>query len=184
MKKLKTEIIRTVREFITLTFISAGIIVLVFWFVGQPLEISGGSMLPNIEDGEQIIVEKISIKNTPPKRGEVVIVRHPQNDNVFIIKRVVGLPGEKIKFTDGNVYINDEKLEEPYLANTIKTVGRTFLQDDTEYMIPQSNYFVLGDNREDSADSRTWGTIELGKVVGRPVLVYYPWKNFRILENL
>jgi signal peptidase I len=188
VKKLTKEIIQTLKqtliEFLTLTFISAGVIVLVFWLVGQPLEISGDSMLPTIKDGEQIIVEKLTIKSTLPQRGEVLIVRHPQNDSVFIIKRVIGLPGEKIKIEDDSVFINDEKLDEPYLQAGIKTIGRSFLGDNTEYMIPQKNYMVLGDNREDSADSRNWGTIELNKIVGRPVFVYYPWKNFRMLENL
>lgn len=138
-------------------------------------------MTPTLLNGEHIIIEKLSIKNTLPKRGEIYVVRHPDNNSVFVIKRAIGLPGDKIKLSNGNVYINEVKVVEPYLANKIKTSGKTFLKDDTSFLLPTDSYFFLGDNRENSADSRTWGTIKLDKIIGKPVIVYYPWENFRIL---
>lgn len=159
-------------------------IVLIFWFVGQPLEISGESMLPTFQDKEQILVEKMSIKNTPPKRGEVIIIRHPQNDLVFLIKRIIGLPGETIKLVNGLIFINGTQLlENSYLAENIETIGRTTIKDNEEFQIPEDSYVVLGDNRGDSADSRTWGPINRNRIVGRPILVYYPWENFRLVEQ-
>jgi signal peptidase I len=175
--------IQPLKEFLGLTLISTGTIVMVFWFVGQPLEISGDSMLPNFESGEQVIAEKLSLYNVKPVRGEVMILKHPDYNLVFLIKRIIGLPGDKIRIQNGLVFINDKQLLEPYLNKETKTTEREFLQEDAEYTLASDEYFSMGDNRGESVDSRTWGPTKYEDLVGRPIVVYLPLHNFRLVER-
>lgn len=164
-------------------FIGAAVFVLTFIFIAQPLEITGDSMQPNFHDKEQIIAEKLSIKIEDIKRGEVVIVNHPENEGVLLIKRVVGLPGEQISIHEGAVYINNNKLDESYLTDGVITYGKKALEENVEYEIPMEEYIVMGDNRENSTDSRYWGPVHKNDIVGRGFLVYYPLENIRLVED-
>ena len=112
-------------DFIELLFISAIVFIVVYFFVGQLLEVSGDSMKPTLIDKERIIAEKLSLKYKDLQRGEIVIFvnpQYPEQDQKLIIKRVIGLPGEIITISDSKVYINDEPIDEPYLAQGMKTV--------------------------------------------------------------
>ncbi|MFH1648915.1 MAG: signal peptidase I [Patescibacteria group bacterium] len=170
-------------DFFEITFIAVTVFVVVYVFVGQLLEVTGESMLPNFEDKEQIIAEKISVKFSDLERGEVVIFRHPEQRDKLIIKRVIGLPGETIKLDSGYVYINGEKLSEDYVKEKDTTSSGQVIKEGTEYEIAENSYIFLGDNREKSTDSRDWGAVSKDLIVGRGVLVYYPVEKFRILNR-
>jgi signal peptidase I len=175
----KKSILSMLLDFLELAFISTAVILLVFIFVGQLLQINGDSMYPTFKNNEQLVLEKLSIKFSSPKRGEIVIFRNPKTPDVLVIKRVIGLPGETFELSNGAVYINGDALDEPYLAKDIKTTtGRTF-EEGQVYTIPQDSYVVLGDNRTMSTDSREWGFLNSSFIVGRVLFVYYPLKNFR-----
>src|SRR4030066_2024699 len=150
---------KTIIDLIELTLIGVLVFVLIYLFTGQLLEITGDSMEPNYHNKEQILAEKVSTKLQPPRRGEVIVFISPQDSNKLLIKRVIGLPGEKVKISNGNVYINGKKLNETYLASEAKTAGGKAIIEDTEYAIEPNSYVVMGDNRGFSNDSRNWGSL-------------------------
>jgi signal peptidase I len=132
------------------------------------LEVISSSMEPTLNVGDRII----SIKVDEIKRKDIVALISPEKE--ILVKRVIGLPGEKIKIENGYVYINGEKLEEPYIKEKPE-----YLYE--EIKIPQDSYFLLGDNRNESEDSTEWGPIEKKLIIGKIILRYYPFKKFKFL---
>lgn len=169
-------------DFLELLIICASIIALTFWFVGQPVQVSGSSMEPNLSNNQQLIAEKLTYKLREPERGEVAILKHPENPPVLLVKRIVGLPGDTFEIKDGQIYVNGSKLEEPYINNSELTQGKNKLKDNQKIKVPEDKYIVLGDNRDDSADSRNWGFIDEGSLVGRASLVYAPISEFKLIK--
>ncbi len=167
-------------DFFEVVFIGAAVFAVVYVFIGQILDVTGSSMYPTFVNGEKIIAEKVSIKLEPPVRGEVVILKYPSNPNNLLIKRVVGLPGEVLKIQSGFVLINGSKLSESYLTRGVLTLGNTAIPDDTDYQIPSNSYVVMGDNREESSDSRTFGAISTSLITGKAFLVVYPLNKIRV----
>lgn len=163
--------------------IATGVFIVIYFFAGRLLEVTGDSMSPNFQDKEQLIAEKVSVNFNPLKRGEVVILRHPLENDRLLIKRVIGLPGETIQLLNGFVYINESPLDESYLAPGTVTNEQNFLQDAVKNQIPDNSYVVMGDNRARSTDSREWGYVRKDLIIGRAFVVFYPLDKFRIIEN-
>ena len=138
-------------------------------------------MFPTFKDKEQLVAEKLTLKYKKPERGEVVIFEHPTQKGELIIKRIIGMPGERLIIKNGSVYINDNILNEPYLAKGTVTEGNVLIKENNEFVIPDNNYVLMGDNRGKSTDSRYWGTININGMVGRGLFVYFPIKDFRLL---
>lgn len=165
--------------------IAALIIVALFLalrFTLQSYEVKGSSMEPNIYEGQYFLVNKAVYFFRSPHRGDVVVCHRPiKSEDVYIksedvyIKRVIGLPGETIEITKGKVYINGEPLEEPYLEE--------FMHDYHRCEIPDNHYFVLGDNRDGSSDSRAWGPVPEGYIVGKAWLCYWPSSEWGLAPN-
>ena len=170
-------------DFIEIFIIGATIFLLVYLFVGQLLEVTGDSMYPTLVDKEQVIAEKLSTRFKPLERGEIIIFRHPEQHTRLLIKRIVGLPGEEIKILNGQVFINDEVLTEPYLQPGTATNGNKMMLDGTGYNIGSYSYILMGDNRSKSSDSRSLGAIREELIVGRAMLVYYPFSSARLIEH-
>ncbi|MBD3366227.1 signal peptidase I [candidate division WWE3 bacterium] len=164
-----------------ITLILAAVIAVTNFFLGELLIVTGSSMYPTLKDQEQIIGEKVSLDFEPPQRNEIVIAKN-HNKGILVIKRVIGLPGETIKIQEGNVYINNEKLAEPYTKGQ-KTKAGQALEEGKSYEIPENSYVLLGDNRKESIDSRKWGFMPLEDITSRAILVYYPVKNFRFIKD-
>jgi len=141
-------------------------------------------MYPNLHDKEQIVAEKISVKSSSIKRGDIVIFKHPFEEDKLLIKRIIGLPGETLQIKDGSVYIDGEKLSEPYLSGDVITKGSKLLEDNAEYKIRNNAYVVMGDNREESTDSREWGYVDKDLIVGKGVLVYFPLNRIRLIKSV
>lgn len=146
-------------------------------FIFEPIRVDGTSMVNTLLDGEQMFVEKVSYWFNPPKRGEVVIVFYPDH-TISCVKRVVGLPGETVSVKDGAVYINGEPLDESAYWND-------YVYGDMDPVtVPESSIFVMGDNRNDSRDSRDLlgvGPIPYYRIVGRATAVVWPFSAFRAL---
>jgi|YelNatPaOPRAMG01_1025707.scaffolds.fasta_scaffold34723_2 signal peptidase I len=134
------------------------------------LKVISSSMEPTLNVGDMVI----SVKVDEIKRKDIVALLSPERGKEILVKRVIGLPGEKIKIENGYVYINGEKLEEPYIKEKPE-----YLYE--EIKIPEGFYFLLGDNRNESEDSTEWGPIEKKLIIGKVLVKYYPFKKFKLL---
>lgn len=164
-------------ETVVLAFI---IFLLVDTFIAQPHIVRGSSMLNNFHNQERIFTESVSYRFKEPGRGDIVVFRYPLAPSTEYIKRVIGLPGEKILLENGQVTILNKEhpsgfiLKENYLKLQTKTLGKKEIREGVLYEVPADRYAVLGDNRQESADSREWGTVPKRNIIGRVVLRYWP----------
>lgn len=154
--------------------IALALFVIMYLFLFQPHQVKGNSMYPNFHDGEYLLTDKISYRLGEPKRGDVVIFRAPRNEEYDYIKRIIGLPGEQVKIQKGKVFIDDQELNEAYLPETINTADGKFWGESQSIPLPENQYFVLGDNRDHSSDSRDWGSVPRENIVGKAWLRYWP----------
>lgn len=165
--------------------IAGGIFVVIYAFLFRPFQVNGQSMYPNFHDGEYVLTNLISLRLKPLQRGEVIVFKAPPNNEKDFIKRVIGLPGDTVELKSGSTYINGKKLDESaYLAPSVKTYGGAFLPDNNPVTVPPDQYFVMGDNREFSSDSREWGFVPQNKLIGRSFLIYWPLNMFHIVPNV
>lgn len=149
------------------------ILVIFYLFFASPNQIKGAAMAPNYIDGQYYLTDKWSYRFGEPKRGDVVVYKAPNNPDVDYFKRIVGLPGEEIEIRDGKVYINGQLLDEPYLAPGTVTYEHTYLKEGQKLAIPQGQYFVMGDNRPHSSDSRAHGPIPKESIIGKMTMCYW-----------
>lgn len=162
-------------EFLKDTFkyiIIIAILVLIRIFVLTSAQVVGDSMIPTLSNGDFMFVEQISNKLNSLKRFDIVVVKYDRPS--YLIKRIVGLPGEKIKFINNELYIDDYKVEENF--------GRRGYTEDFEIILDDNSYFVMGDNREDSGDSRTIGPIDKKDIKGKLFLRLYPFKKIGLIK--
>jgi signal peptidase I len=161
-------------DIIEVVVMAVALFLFLYLLVLQPHKIKGASMHPNYPDGEYLLTEKVSYYFNGPSRGDVVVLKPPsQVSEDEFIKRVIGLPGEKISISDGKVYVNGQELNEPYLKN-ISTSGNSFLEEEKEIIVPADSYLVFGDNRPHSSDSRAWGYITKKQITGKAWIIYWP----------
>lgn len=163
--------------------VALAIFVVIYLFLFQPHQVKGASMEPNFHDGEYILTDKISYRFGAPKRGDIVIFRAPRNPELDFIKRVIGEPGDRVKISNGKVLVNDVQLKEQYLSAALYTHGGAFLTDNSTFTVPEKAYFVLGDNRDHSSDSREWGPVPVGNLIGKAFFRYWPPTRLGILPH-
>lgn len=169
-------------ELIQFVAIVASILMIIRVFIAEPHRVSGKSMIPNFQDGDYIITNKLAIRFNIPQRGEVIILKNPQNpEKEVFIKRVIGLPGETLKLFEGQVLINGNLLSESYLPTGLETHGEGFLKDGGEITIPGGSYFVMGDNRTNSSDSRQFGLVTSEEIIGQAFVRYWPLDKMLII---
>lgn len=176
-------VIHFILDFLETIVVALSIFVVVYLFVVQPHEVKGSSMEPNFHNNEYILTDKISYKFGPPQRGDVVIFKAPTNPDIDYIKRVIALSGERVKVVKGDVYVNGQKLPEPYLREPTQLFPGSALKEGEEIIIPDDYLFVLGDNRPHSSDSREFGPIPKRLIIGRAFLRYWPPQEFGILPK-
>lgn len=152
-------------------------------FVLQPFLVEGNSMEPNFHNQEFLLVDRITYLFRQPKRGEVIVFRYPKNPSEDYIKRIIGMPGDNVKIENGEILINNQLLEENYLQNTIFTNVETRINNNLDVNVGQKEYFVLGDNRNASSDSRVWGMVPRKNIIGRAWFVLYPVQYFGKVAN-
>ncbi len=161
-------------DFFETVVLAAVIFLLVYLFLWQPHRIKGRSMEPNFHDGELILTNKISYRIHEPHRGDVIVFRAPMREDRDYIKRIIGLPGERVMIKGGRVYINGKLLEEPYLPVDVVTKAGFYLPEGVEKVVPRHSYVVMGDNREHSSDSREWGPVPFRNIIGKAWFRYWP----------
>lgn len=181
---LKKPIIREILDWTFHMLLAVVIGVLIVKYVFQITIVSGNSMEKYLHNGNRLIVEKFIYKMNGLKRGEIVIINRPrdiEDERTPIIKRVIALEGDVIEIKDGNVYVNNEKIDEPYINGTT-TYG--IVPEYQSLVVPEGYVYVLGDNRmpNESLDSRIFGPVSLKKVEGRAVLRFYPFAQFGKLK--
>jgi len=162
---------------------AVGIFFFIYLLIMRPHKISGQSMMPNFPDSEYLLTEKVTYYLRNPLRGDVIVFTPPISNTDEFIKRVIGLPGETVMVQNDHVYINDKLLQEPYLKDTVMTTGGTFLTDGQEFTVPEGEYFVMGDNRPNSSDSRYWGPITKSAISGRAWIIYWPVSNAGVVQK-
>ena len=156
--------------------ISLGIAGVVILFLYQPVKVEGTSMMPRLEDQERIFINKFIYRFEPIERGDVVVFRFPRMPARSYIKRVVGLPGETVRVVAGQVFVNGRRLTESYVLAHYRDQ-----QSHGPVVVPPGEFYVLGDHRNSSNDSRMWGTVPRSYVYGKAVLAYWPLQRFGLL---
>lgn len=152
-------------------------------FIAQPFIVRGASMEPNFHEGQYLIIDEASYYLREPERGEVIVFRYPQDTSQFFIKRVIGLPGETVQISSGKVRISSSQdpdgfaLDEEYLPSSVATTP------DQEVTVGNDEYFVMGDNRVYSSDSRRWGTLDEKYLIGRALVRLWPPQDIGIVVN-
>lgn len=144
-------------------------------FIGR-YKVLSVSMEPTLHEGQYLLISKQTHKIWPLKRGDVVVFQYPRNLKKNYIKRVIGLPGEKVKFRNNQLYINDELVPEPWLSR--QTQGTS-----GEWQLGEDEYFVMGDNRNNSSDSRAWGSVNSRLIIGKSLLCYWPVECWGLIQH-
>jgi signal peptidase I len=172
---LSTETKRNLYEWAKAIVFAVLIAIPVRYFIAEPFIVNGASMDPTFSTGQFLIVDRISYRFTEPQRGDVIVFRYPNNPSTYYIKRIIGLPGETIEIKSGKVCIVEktststcENLDETYVS------PRHYSGEDFKTTLTDTQYFVMGDNRSQSSDSRVWGPLEERFIIGRPVVRLLP----------
>lgn len=176
----KSSFLHELWELVRVLLISLIVVIPIRVFIAQPFIVKGASMEPNFRNGEYLIVDQLSFRWRDPARGEVIILRYPLNNSVFYIKRVVGLPGETVIIRDGGIRVRRDEGEETVLNELYVRHGVTTAPDSI-VTLADDEFFVLGDNRADSSDSRVWGVLKRGFIVGRTLVRLWPLTKIGLL---
>lgn len=159
------------------------IIIPIRYFLVQPFFVRGASMQPTFEDGEYLLIDQLSYRFRQPRRGEVIVFHYPLQPSQFFIKRIVGLPGDTVTVENGRVEVQNDQLtqgavldESQYLPEGLRTGGQI------QVTLQPDEYFVLGDNRPASSDSRSWGVLPIDNIVGRTWIRAFPFDRFSLFD--
>lgn len=173
-------------EFTKMLALSLAIILPVRYFLIQPFYVKGASMEPNFHDHEYLIIDEISYRFNHPERGDIVVFRYPANPQEYFIKRIIGLPGESIQVKDGAVYIYNLahpegfRLQEDYLSPDLKTASSS----DAKVLIGPNQFYFMGDNRNASKDSRTFGPVDRSFIIGKVFFRGWPIQKMQTFKNV
>ena len=169
-------------SFLETVVVALVISIVLYIFIMTPHEVIGNSMHPTYKNGEYLMANKVTYRIKDPERGDVVIFRY--SDTQDFIKRVIALPGDTVMLKDGQLYINNIRLDESnYLSDSVYSSGGDFLKEGESKEIPEGEYFVCGDNRPHSSDSRTFGPVGRDDIKGKAWIVYFPFSEFRVVEH-
>ncbi|GAB4488498.1 MAG: signal peptidase I [Anaerolineales bacterium] len=157
------------------TLLLSAALFLVINALSARVRVDGFSMQPTLQDGEFVLVNRLAYRFDSPQRGDIVVFHYPPDPKQDLIKRVIGLPGDTVSVQGGVVYVNNEPLNEPYIAQSPLYFGT--------WVVPQGHLFVLGDNRNDSSDSHSWGMLPFENIVGKAVLIYWPFQNLQLIDH-
>ncbi len=161
-------------DILQIVVFAVSIFLFVYLLILQPHKINGESMETNFHNNEYILTEKVSYYFNPPKRGDVVVFKAPPDGRDEYIKRIIGLPGDKVMVSNCKVYLNGTQLPETYLQTNLCTSPGNFSAEGKEITVTPDNYYVLGDNRPHSLDTRYFGLIGKDKITGKAWIIYWP----------
>jgi signal peptidase I len=143
--------------------------------ISARIRVDGFSMEPTLKTGEFVIVSKLAYKLSEPKLGDVIVFHYPRDPEQEYIKRVIGLPGDRVLISDGQVSVNGQIIDEPYIAAAPAY--------QSEWTVPDNSLFVLGDNRNNSSDSHSWGPVPMNEVIGKAIFVYWPPQKWGTIDQ-
>lgn len=166
------------REVLEALVIALVLAFLIRSFVMAPFYIPSESMMPTLLIQDHLFVNKLIYRFSEPQRGDILVFKYPPDRKKDLIKRVIGLPGEKVEIRDGKVYIDGAELTEEYLPDDM-VINGTFGPE----VVDADSYLMLGDNRNNSADSRVWGELHKKDIIGRAELIYWPLDRIRLLSG-
>ena len=171
----KKNMVREIAGMVIYIAVLAAAVFLINTFVFQRTVVDGMSMYPTLEDGDNLIADKISYRFTDPKRFDIIVFPYKQEEHTYFIKRIIGLPGETIQIEDGTIYIDGQELDEDYGRETILDAGDA----GEPITLGEDEYFVMGDNRNNSEDSRHngMGLVDSDRIVGKLWFTISPWKK-------
>lgn len=152
--------------------------VTLFLFVAQPYRVRGVSMRETLQNDDYVLIEMLSYKYKNPTRGDIVVLHKSELFESDLVKRVIGVPGDIILIRDGDVFVNGELLDEPYLQPNLYTDTFGEIVQGRDYVVPENEYAVFGDNRPRSSDSRSWGTVEKENIRGEVIFRVWPYERF------
>lgn len=189
MYKIIKQTTHKILDIVEIFLLSLLVFLVVYFFIGQLVQVSGNSMEPSFYDGQQLLAEKISINFLNIKKGDIVIFNSIEKTNDLninlLIKRVIATQGDIVKIQNGLVYVNNNLLDEPYLKEgTLTNLNPDHIvKDSIEYKVGADSFFILGDNREVSRDSRYFGAINKNDLLGKIVLRYFPINEFKFINK-
>lgn len=160
------------KELVKLVFLSLLIVVPFRLYVAQPFVVEGASMDPTFDTGDYLIVDELTYHFKTPERGSVLIFKYPKDPKKSFIKRVIGLPNETVLVSDGQITIINTTYPQGFVLN--EPYVKFNKEDNLSYVLGTDEYFVLGDNRSASADSRIWGAVPEKNIIGRPIVRFFP----------
>jgi signal peptidase I len=168
----------SIREFAETLIIAGVLAALIMAFVARAYTVNGESMLPTLNHGERLLVDKLSYRFVEPARGDIVVFKYPANPSEQFIKRIIGVPGDVVSIENGIVYVNGQALDEDYISGPARIGFR-------QQVVPPGTYFVLGDNRNNSEDSRfrSVGFVPKENLVGKAVWRYWPLTEMEIMRR-
>lgn len=143
--------------------------------ISARIRVDGFSMEPTLKSGEFVIVNKLAYRFGDPQMGDVIVFHYPRDPEQEYIKRVIGLPGDVVRVKNGMVFVNEQLIDEPYIAAAPAY--------ESEWIVPDNSLFVLGDNRNNSSDSHNWGPVPLKNIIGKAVFIYWPPENWGLIEH-
>ena len=170
-------------DFIQTLVVFGAIFALIYMFAAQPHKVSGRSMVPTFMDGDYIFTDKITYRFKEPSHEDIIVLKNPRDESQDFIKRIIAVPGDTIKIENNSVYVNGKQLNEPYLPIQTPTRPGSFLNEGGEINTGPNQYFVIGDNREHSSDSREWGPITKQEIIGKVFFRYFPLTSFGLIKS-
>lgn len=169
-------------EFFETIVVIGAIFALIYLFVAQFHKVSGNSMVPTFHSGDFLITEKVSYRFNSPQRGDVIVLKNPRDESQDFIKRIIAIPGDTVKVESNIVHVNNEPVNESYLPPDTQTQAGAFLIEGISVKAGPNQYFVMGDNRDHSSDSRDWGALTREEIVGKALFRYWPPSVIGLLD--
>jgi signal peptidase I len=176
-------------EFVQSIVLALSVFILIYLFVAQPNEVKGSSMFPNFTDKELLLTDKLTYQISKPQRGDVVVFKAPPSEpcaetECEYIKRVIGVPGDRVMVKDNQVYLNGQLLNQSFLPSDYVTLPGAFNEEGVEQTVPEGEYLCFGDNRSHSRDGREFGPIKKELIVGRAFFKYWPPKSIGFIPKI
>ncbi len=171
------------KEIVKFTVIALAIVIPIRAYIAQPFIVSGASMDPTFSTGQYLIVDQITYRFETPKRDDVIILKYPKNPETYFIKRIIGLPNETVSVKGGKITIINNEHPEGLSLDESYVIAQHRTTESFSITLGPTEYFVMGDNRAQSSDSRTWGPLESKYIVGRPIVRLFPFSKIDLLPG-
>jgi signal peptidase I len=172
-----------VGELLHVVIISLAIIIPVRYFLIQPFYVKGASMEPNFYDHEYLVIDEISYRFNTPTRGDIVVFRYPNDPSQFFIKRVIGLPGERVTISGGKITVYNKEHPEGFALDETSYLGTTYTSGEKDVQLTEGEFYLLGDNRTASLDSRIFGPVPVGFLIGRVWIRGWPPERAKLFTT-